>query len=103
MPKPTIYEQMSRQYLGIAAIQIDLLSHYDSDGKERRTQELYDVSHQSMIEEQSEKSLEKMDELIRKYQGEIKEFREENPDVESSKKVRKKIRELEKLCSSCDI
>ncbi len=101
MPNQTIYEKMSRQRLEIAAAQIDILDYFDSKNKERRTQELYDVSHKSIMTEQSEHSLEKMDELIRKYQEEIIAFRKENPDVEKSRKVRKKMKELERLCGSC--
>ena len=96
--KQTMYEQMSRQRLEVASVQVDILTHYDPEGKEKRVQELYDVSHRSIIDVQSERSLEKMDELIKKYEWELNLFRTEHPNTEESEDVRKKIRELEKLC-----
>jgi len=95
----SIYEQMSRQRIEVASVQIDVLSHYDPDGKEKRMQELYDLSHKSIIDEQSERSLEEMDELIKKYEWELNLLRTEHPDTERSEDVRKKIRELERLCN----
>ena len=95
----TIYEQMSRQRLEVASVQVDILTHYDPEGKEKRVQELYDVSHRSIIDEQSEESLERMDELIKKYEWELNLFRTNRLDTEESDDVQKKIRELEKLCN----
>ncbi len=103
MISPTIYEQMSMIRLEISAAQISLLNNYDPKGMRQRAQELYNVSHLSIIDEQSEKSIEKMEELIRQYQEEINRFRELFPEIERKEKVRKNIIDLENLCSSCGI
>jgi hypothetical protein len=101
-PNPNVYEQMSRQKLELAAIQINILTHYNPEGKERRVQELYDISHKSMIGEQSEKSIEEMENLIRRYKSEIKFYREKNPEIESSDKMMRKLEEL-RLINSCGL
>lgn len=98
--EPTIYEQMSKQRLEIAAAQISILTYYDFRGKDKRVQELYDVSHKSIIDEQSEKSIEEMDELIGKYLNEINAYRTNNPQIERSEEVKSKFKRLEGLCRS---
>lgn len=93
----TIYEQMSRQRLEVASVQVDILTHYDPDGKERRMQELYEVSYKSIIDEQSEQSLDEMAKLIKRYKSEISSFRTDYLDMEECKNLQEKISELEEL------
>ena len=92
---------MAEQRLKIAAAQIDLLNHYDAKNKERRMEILYKFSHRAMIETESEspseKSIENIEELIKKYNRNISYFRQIHPDVENSEDVRRKIKELEYL------
>tara|TARA_Y100000310_G_C20564580_1_gene754798 strand:- start:789 stop:1100 length:312 start_codon:yes stop_codon:yes gene_type:complete len=103
MVDQTIYEQMSMQRIEIVAAQISLLNNYDPSGMKQRTQELYDVSHISMIDAPSEHAIEEMEGLIKQYQDEIQRFRELFPDMENKQKVRNNLVDLEKLCRSCGL
>ena len=95
--QPTIYELMSKKRLEIAAAQIDILSHYVPEKKEVFVQRLYDAYHKSIIDEQSEKSLEEMNKLIEDYLSEIERHRKNNPELEKSSEIKKKLNELEDI------
>ncbi len=99
--KQSIYERMSHERIKVVCAQIDILGHYDPEGRERRVQELYNISHKSLIVEPSEKSIEEMDELVRKYQRELTDYRKRNPNVEERDEIKEKFGELEKLSGSC--
>lgn len=99
----TIYDKMARERIDIATAQIDLLSCYDPERKEKRIQRLYDVSHRSLIDEPSEKSIEEMERVIKEFKAELAILREESPDAEASEKIRNKIEALEKLLASCSL
>jgi len=88
---------MSHERIKVVCAQIDILNHYDTGNKERRFQELYDVSHQAIIDQQSERTIEKVDDLIAKFQDEIVRFRKAYPHIEEAKEVREKLSELERL------
>lgn len=98
--KKNIYEKISHERIKVACVQIDILSYYDAENKERRFQELYNISHQALIDQQSERNVEKVDELITKFQDEIVRFREAYPNIEEAKEVREKLSELERLSST---
>ena len=94
---------MTKQRIEIVAAQISLLNNYDPECMKRRVQELYDVSHTSMISAPSEHAIEEMEELIGQYQDEIQRFRKLFPDMEKKEKVRNNLVDLEKLCRSCGL
>ena len=95
MQPKSIYTRMAELRLKIAAAQIDLLNHYDPKNKERRMEILY--KHRAIIESPSEKSIENMEELIRKYNCNISHFRQSHPNIENSQRVeRKRIEKLKK-------
>lgn len=98
--KQNIYEKMSYERIKVISAQIDILNYYDSENKEKRFQELYNVSHQALIAQQSERSIEKVDALIVKFKGKIIRFRKVYPNVEEAEEVRKKLSELERLSST---
>jgi len=94
------YDRMIER-IKLAAAQIDILSEYDPDGKERRVQELFDSSHYDMVNEPTTESRKTMEKLIIKYDLEIGGYRRERPEIEQSEEVRKKLSELEELSDSC--
>lgn len=97
--KPTVYEEMARQRVEVLATQINILGHYDSAGKEKRFQELYNLSHEAIVDEQGEHTLEGLDSLIRTFQSEIERFKLERPDIESPG-LREKFSSLDEKLSA---
>ena len=95
--KQNIYEKMSHERIKVVCAQIDILSYYNAENKERRFQELYTVSHQTLIDQQSERNVEEVDELITKFQDEIAKLRKVYPHIEEVEEIREKLSELERL------
>ena len=96
----SIYQQMSEKIIEIATTQIDILTHYFSQGRVKQLQELYDISHQSMIDLPSESSLEELEKVIDRFTDMINFYRIFLPEIENSEIVKGKLSELEKLMGS---
>tara|TARA_Y100000310_G_C20373658_1_gene664717 strand:+ start:108 stop:419 length:312 start_codon:yes stop_codon:yes gene_type:complete len=94
---PTIYEVLARKKMIVAATQINILNYYDSSKEKVRMQQLYDLSHEAIIESQSEDAVDKIDTLIDEFQATISKYRRVNPQLENySPDLKKKLGRLER-------
>ena len=99
--EPTIYEKMAREKIKVAGAQIKVLNFYDTPNEENRLQQLHGASRYAIMEHQSEKALEKIDEIISAFDSEIKKYRQANPKLEQeNKELRESISVIEEILSS---
>lgn len=101
--RPTIYEEMARERMGLACQIISLLNEYNPNNNEARLHELYAFSHNAIIDSQSEKSLEKMEGYLTDLRDELTNFRIEYPEIEKNPEIKEKLNQLERELSSSNL
>lgn len=98
-PKYRSYEERRKHLEQMCATQIAILRYYDPSNHLKRAGEFH-AALKRIFAEQSEASIETMENLINDYKITIHQVRSAQPELEQQEEVRKRFDDLEQLSTS---